>query len=77
MLNGHAQCAPKGLEHGFNLVMRIHAAQIVDVQSYLGVIDEALEKLHEQIYVKAADAGTGERHVHLQARAPGKVDHHA
>ena len=55
MLNGHAQCAPKGLEHGFNLVMRIHAAQIVDVQGDLGVIDEALEKLHEQVNIKSAN----------------------
>ena len=41
--NGHAYRPAKSLEYRFNLVMGIVAAQIVDVQCDLGVIDEALE----------------------------------
>jgi len=73
----HAQRAAEGLEHGFDLVVRIHTTQVVDVQGDLGVVDEALEEFHEQIHVKAADAGAGKGHVHLQAGAAGEVDHHA
>lgn len=51
-------------------------AQVVDVQGHLGVVDEALEELHEQVDVEAADAGTGKGNVHLQAGPPGEVDDH-
>ena len=48
----HAQSPAKGLEHGFDDVMAIPTAQIVNVQGQEGMIDEALEKLIEEIDIK-------------------------
>ncbi len=56
---GHAQGAAKGLEHGFSLVVAVVAAQVVDVQGDLGVVDEALEKLEKQVHVEAAHRARG------------------
>src|SRR5690606_36737810 len=73
----HAQRTAKGLEHRLDLVMRVVASQIVDVQGYIGVVDEALKELVEQVHIEIADAAALERNVVLQTRAPGKVDHYA
>src|SRR3569832_1142865 len=72
----HAQCAPKCLEHGFALVMRILAAQIVDMQRYQSMIDKTLEKLMRQVDIESADHRTLERHMKFQPGPSGKIDHH-
>src|SRR5262245_178964 len=76
-LDGHAQRATERLEHGLRLVMRIRAAQVVDVQGRLRVIDESLEELVHEVDVELPYAGTHELHVEEQSRAAGQVDHHA
>ncbi|MNW21398.1 hypothetical protein D3C71_2223010 [compost metagenome] len=53
------------------------ATQVVDVQGYQGVVDEALEKLLKQVDIETANACTGIRHVHLQAWTAREVDDHA
>src|SRR4029079_2448939 len=73
----HAQRARERLEHRLALVVRVVAAQVVDVQRDLRVVDEALEELVHQVDVELADQRAGERNVVLQPRAPGKIDHHA
>src|SRR3546814_1683781 len=75
--DGHAQGAAERLEYGFTLMMRIFAAQIVDMQGDQGVIDEALEEFACQVHVEAPDMRTREWNVVLQAGAARKVDHHA
>lgn len=57
--------------------MGVVPAQVVDVQGDIGVVDEALEELLEQVDVEAANGGAGIGHVHLQAGAAGEVDDHA
>src|SRR6195952_2051254 len=76
-LHGHAQRAPGRLENGFHLMMRVDAAQIIDVKRHARVIHESAEKFDGQIHVERANARTRERHVELQPRTPRKVDDHA
>ena len=52
-LERHAKGAAKRLENGLNLVVRVAATQVIDVQGYLCVVDESLEKLAEQIFTEA------------------------
>ena len=54
-LDRHAQRAPERLEHGLALVVRVVAAQVVDVQRDQRVVDEALEELVRQVDVELAD----------------------
>ena len=58
-------------------MVRVLAAQVVDVQGDEGVVGEALEELVRQLGVEAADHAGLERHVHGQARPAGEIDHHA
>ncbi len=53
--NGHAQGATECLINSLDDVMRIAAAQGIDMHGYLGVVGEALEKFVEQINVEIAD----------------------
>ena len=53
-----------------------HQRQVVDVQADVGVVDEALEELLEQVNVEAAYGGAGVGNMHLQAGTTGKVDDH-
>ena len=53
--NRHAQGAAKGLEYRLGLMVRIVAAQVVDMHRDLGVIDQALEKFADQIDIELAD----------------------
>jgi hypothetical protein len=53
-LERHAQRPCKGLENGFALMVRIAAAQVVDVQGDLRVIAKSLEKLVHQVNVELA-----------------------
>src|SRR5690349_6325722 len=76
-LHGHAQCAAESLVHRFHLMMRVQAAQVVDMQRNAGMIDEAAEKFDREIDVERADARTRERHVEFEARPSGKIDHDA
>src|SRR3546814_13241718 len=73
--DGHAQGAAERLEYGFTLMMRIFAAQIVDMQGDQGVIDEALEEFACQVHVEAPDMRTREWNVVLQAGAARKGAH--
>src|SRR5690606_11290742 len=73
----HEQRAAEGLEHRLDLVVGVLPAQVVDVQGYQCMVDEALEELLEQVHIELADHRAGERHVHLQTRAPGEVQRHA
>src|SRR3569832_2474809 len=61
---------------GFALVMRILAAQIVDMQRYQSMIDKTLEKLMRQVDIESADHRTLERHMKFQPGPSGKIDHH-
>jgi len=68
--DGHAHGTTKRLEYGFYLMVRIVAAHIVDMQAYLGMIDEALKKLEEQVHVKVTHCAALERNVVFKPRAP-------
>lgn len=72
----HAQRPPKSLENSFNLVVRILAADVVDVQRDHRVIHKALKKFMEQIDVKVAYGTLDELHVVIEARTTGKIQHH-
>ena len=74
---GHAQRAREGLENRLALVMGVVAAQVVDVQRHLRMVDEALEELVRQVDVELADHRAGERHVPFEARSAGEIHHHA
>lgn len=51
----HPQRAAERLEHRLELMVRIDAAQIVDMQRDARVIDEAAEELDRQVDVERAD----------------------
>ena len=70
----HPQRARERLEHRLGLVVRVLAAQVVDVQRHQRVVDEALEELVREVDVERADQRARERHVELEARAAGEVD---
>src|SRR3546814_14289470 len=53
---------------------RVAATQIVDVQRHLGVVDEALEELAEQIDVELADPRTRKIDEILEVGAAGQID---
>src|SRR5450830_1543159 len=74
---GHAQRTAEGLEHGLALVVGVFAPQIIDVQRHQGVVDETLEEFMGQVDIEAADHGALPGHVHFQAGAARKIDHHA
>ena len=57
--------------------MAVCATQVVDVQGDLGMIDQTLKKLAEQVHVEVADHGPRKRHVKFQPGATGEIDHHA
>src|SRR3546814_3606669 len=69
-----AQRAAKRLEDGLDDVVRVAATQIVDVQRHLGVVDEALEELAEQIDVELADPRTRKVDEILEVGAAGPID---
>src|SRR5581483_7153060 len=73
----HAQCACERLEYGLRLVMRIRAAQVVEVHGHEGVIDESLEEFVREIDVERADQRARERNVEFEAGPPRKIDHRA
>ena len=50
-------------------MVRVVAAQVVDVQRHLRVVDEALEELVHQVDVELADQRARELDVELEARA--------
>src|SRR3546814_5827188 len=55
-------------------MLRVFAAQIVDMQRDQGVIDEALEKLASQVHIELADVRARERNMVVQAWTAGKID---
>src|ERR1035437_3546688 len=73
----HAQSASECLENCLTLVMCIVPVQIVNVQAYLGVIDETLEKFMDEVDVEIPNQGTNIFHPILQTRATGKIHHHS
>ncbi len=58
-------------------MVRIFAAQVVNLHGDQGVIDQTLEKFMGQVNVKSADHGALEFDVEHQAGATGEIDHHA
>src|SRR3954464_9113662 len=73
-LDCHAQSTTEGLERRFSLMMRIGAAEIVDVQRDLRVIDETLEEFANEIHVEVADARPREFDVELEPWTAGEID---
>ena len=73
----HPQRARERLERRLGLVMRVVAAQVVDVQRRERVVDEALEELVHEVDVERPDQRARERHVEFEARPSGEIDHHA
>ena len=55
-LHRHAQGATKSLEYRLALVMRVVAAQVVDVQGHQRVVGEALKEFMREVDVELADA---------------------
>ena len=76
-LDRHAQRARERLEHRLGLVVRVVAAQVVDVQRHQRVIDEALEELVREVDVELADPRARERDVELEPGPAREIDHDA
>ena len=76
-LGRHAQRSAKRLEHGFALMVRVVAAQIVDMQSHQRVVDEALEKLMRQVDIELPDHGARKGHMKFKSGPTGEINHHA
>ena len=55
----------------------IDATQLVYVYRHHGVVDQAMEKLAEQVHIKTANHGAGEFHVVSQTWATRQIQHHA
>ena len=72
----HAQRSAKRLEHGFALMVRVVAAQIVDMQGHQRVVDEALEKLMRQVDIELPDHGARKGHMKLESGPTGEINHH-
>src|SRR6187551_2222508 len=62
-LDRHAQGARERLEDRLALVVRVVAAQVVDVNRGLRVVHEALEELMREVHVEVAHARAAEIHV--------------
>ena len=74
--DSHPQRATKSLEDRFRLMMRIVAAEVIDVQSHISVIHKALKKFNEKIDIKLAHLCAGEGHLKLHTRATTAVQNH-
>ena len=55
-------------------MVRVLAAQVIDVQSHQRMVDEALEKFMRQIDIESTDHRALERHVKFESWAAGKID---
>ncbi|OQA31659.1 MAG: hypothetical protein BWY57_02288 [Betaproteobacteria bacterium ADurb.Bin341] len=58
-------------------MVRIQAAQIVDMQGHARVIDQPLKEFTRQIDLELSDQRTGKLDMEFQSRPAGEVDHHA
>ena len=58
-------------------MMSVVSAQAVDMQCHLGVVDEALEKLVQQVHIKITDAGPRVVCMIFKAGTSGEIDDHA
>ena len=76
-LDRHAQRARERLEDRLALVVRVVAAQVVDVHRHVRVVHEALEELAHQVDVELADPGAREVDVELEPGPAREVDHRA
>src|SRR5438552_5249824 len=72
-LDRHAQRAREGLEHRLALVVRVVAAQVVDVHGRVRVVDEALEEFVRKVDIELADASAAEVDVVFESRTSGKI----
>src|SRR5258706_15475810 len=72
-LDRHSQRARECLEYRLALVMRVVAAQVVDMHRRLCVVHETLEELVREVHVEIAHAGAPVVDVPLEPRAPGKI----
>ena len=75
-LSRHAQCSAKRLEYGFALMVRVVAAQIVDMQGHQRVVYEALEELMRQVDIKLPDHGARKGYMKLEPGPTGEINHH-
>ena len=73
----HAQGTPERLEHGFDNMMRIRAADHIDVHRHHRVIDETLEKFVEQVDVEIPDPCARKTHVIFEPGTTGQIEHDA
>jgi hypothetical protein len=72
-----AKPAPAADATGLSLVMRVLAAQVVDVQGHKSVVHKALEEFKRQLAVELTNHAALERHVHDEARTTREINHHA
>src|SRR5918999_4211552 len=72
----HAQSPAKGLKYGFDDVMAVSTAQIVNVQGHEGMVDEALEEVIEQVHIKITYPCARELYLELKPRPAGTIEHH-
>src|SRR5580698_6787384 len=75
--DGHAQRASERLEDGLDLMVRVDAAQVVDMQRHARMVHEAAKEFDGEVDVEGADARTREGHVEFEARPAREIDHHA
>ena len=73
---GHAQRPRKGLEAGFNDVVRVHPIQLADVQGEAGIVGHGHEELLHQFGVVAADLLGRDREPKTQVGAAGAIKRH-
>jgi hypothetical protein len=76
-LYGHSEGAAKCFESRFRLMVRVGAAQVVDVQRDLRVIDEALKKFMNEVNVEFSDASARKIDVELECWPTGQIHDHA
>jgi hypothetical protein len=76
-LDRHSERAPERFESGFGLMVRVGAAEVVDVQGHVRVINEALEEFMNQIDVELPDARACKIDVEIKSGPTGQVDNYA
>lgn len=77
MFDRHAQRSRKCLEHGFALMMRVVAPQVVDMQRCQRVIGKALKEFVRKINIESANHRARKRNVPLETGSTRQVDDNA
>src|SRR5438552_18322570 len=74
--DGGAQRLGESLEHGLRLMVRVLAAEVVDVQRDQGVVHEPLEKFVCEVDVERTDHRACERNMVFEPGTAGQVEDH-